>query len=82
MILSGNDYGRITAEQMTGVYAVLLGGIVVAGATLILEVVWKHQQIKRVHRIRKIDTEAHSKRPYVLFKLQMFTSSFTNLISR
>ena len=33
--------------QMIGVYAVLLGGIVMSFLTFILEMVWKHYHIKR-----------------------------------
>ena len=42
---------------MTGVYAVLLGGIVVAGATLILEILWKHYEIIRKNAKKNLVTE-------------------------
>jgi len=67
---------------MTGVYAVLLGGIILSGITLLLEIMWKHHKVKSRNPKSTLITEFNKHNDSLKFgKEEALESSVKNIYS-
>ncbi|XP_065062806.1 glutamate receptor-like isoform X2 [Rhopilema esculentum] len=69
------EYGRITAMQMTGVYAVLLGGIILSIITLLFEIFWKKHRNKT--KAKQVEAKKLQQMEETCHK-EIFESTFTH----